>query len=499
MSDSYRQILRSSSIMGGAQAINYLVGLIRVKLVALLLGTSGVGLVGVYTSIIGVLGSLTGLGVASSGVRSVADAFGRNNAEEAARMVLVLRRACWFTGILGWIVAISLAVPISRWIAGSATHAWAIGLLGCTLLLGAISGGQLALLQGLRRIKDIAVVNVWSVAINSLLAVGLYLWLGERGILPVLIATSVTTLVLSHKFARRVQVAPISLSWHETWRHASQLIGLGVAFMWSSLLTTGVDMFTRSLIVREIGMDAAGIYQAAWSLSGMFAAFILQAMGADFYPRLTGVIHDHAAASRAVNEQTEIGILLALPGLLATLAFSPWIIHLLYSKEFAPAAHVLSWMVLGVFGRVLSWPMGFIQLALGASRWFMATESIFAALQSSLMFLLIPRVGVIGAAYGFALVYLLHTIGMYAVGRKLIGFHWSSSVRRLVFLALGLVILAFTSQQWLPTPWRLLTGAVLCAAGSAVSLRGLAHRLGPNHPITSWILRLPGGRWLIDA
>ena len=42
---SYRDILRSTSIMGGAQGLNYLVALVRVKLIAVLLGPAGVGLV----------------------------------------------------------------------------------------------------------------------------------------------------------------------------------------------------------------------------------------------------------------------------------------------------------------------------------------------------------------------------------------------------------------------------------------------------------------------
>ena len=36
--NSYGQILKSSSIIGGAQGINYLIGMVRVKLVAVLLG-----------------------------------------------------------------------------------------------------------------------------------------------------------------------------------------------------------------------------------------------------------------------------------------------------------------------------------------------------------------------------------------------------------------------------------------------------------------------------
>ena len=51
--DSHRQILRSSFIIGGASVINILVGLLRIKVVAVLLGPAGVGLIGIcllYTS-----------------------------------------------------------------------------------------------------------------------------------------------------------------------------------------------------------------------------------------------------------------------------------------------------------------------------------------------------------------------------------------------------------------------------------------------------------------
>jgi len=493
--NSYKQILRSTSIMGGAQAVNYLVGLLRVKAVAVLLGPVGVGLMGVYASVMAVIGSLTALGIASSGVRSVADAYGRADPKHAAKVVLVLRRLCWFTGLLGWVASVLLAGPISRWVAGSDAHAPEIAVLGCTLLFGAISAGQIALLQGLRRISDIARINVWGVVINTLVAISVYAWLGEDGIVPVMMTSALVTLILSYLFARRVEIDSVYLSWRETWHQAADLVGLGVAFMWSSLLTTGVDMFTRSLITREFGLDAAGIYQAAWSLSGMFAAFILQAMGADFYPRLTAVIGDHSAATQAVNEQTEIGILLALPGFLATLAFAPWIIEILYSKEFSSAADLLVWMVVGVFGRVISWPMSFVQLALGASRWFMATESVFVGLQALLMVVLIPRLGVAGAAYGIALLYVAYTIGMLALARMLIDFRWSTSVRRLILSSGALMALGLINQQIFSRDWQWLTGSIFFFCGVVISTRGLSHRLGSDHRLTKWLSRLPRGTW----
>ena len=494
---SYRQILRSSSIMGGAQALTYVIGLVRVKIVAMLLGPSGVGLVGLYASAMGLIGTVSGLGIASSGVREVVQAYSKDDAAHAARTVRILRRACWATGILGWLLAIAVAKPVSQWMMGSAEHAWAIAVLGVTLLISSVSAGQLALLQGLRRIGDMARASVLGVLVSTVVAIGLYAWLGQAGVVPVLVASALVSLGFSYWFARRVVVVPMAVSWRETLEGTRRLAGLGVAFMWSGVLTAGVDMLTRSVITRQLGLEAAGIYQAAWALSGLFAGFILGAMGADFYPRLTTVIHDRPMAVRSVNEQTEIGILLALPGLLGTLAFAPLMMEVFYTKRFVPGAELLPWMVLGVFGRVVSWPMGFIQLAKGASRWYLATETVFAAVHAALLLWLVARYGVVGAAYAFALTYGFYTLCMLWVGLILIGFRWSANVIRLVGLTAGLVGLGLAIRLFVPGFAGLAMGGLLTSIACTVSLRGLAARLGASSKWVKWICVMPGGRWVV--
>jgi PST family polysaccharide transporter len=92
--NSYGQILRSSSIVGGAQAANYLIGLARVKLVAMLLGPTGVGLVGLYMSATGFVGTVSGLGVGSSAVREIVRAYGQGDPQEAAGRPAFLG-GCW--------------------------------------------------------------------------------------------------------------------------------------------------------------------------------------------------------------------------------------------------------------------------------------------------------------------------------------------------------------------------------------------------------------------
>jgi antigen flippase len=491
---SYGEILRSSSIVGGATGINYVIGMVRTKAVAVLLGPSGVGLVGMYVSITGLVSTITQLGIDQSGVREVAEANGSGDPERVARVVKTLRRVCWFTGILGWILTIALAWPLSQWTFGSSERMWAVAILGITVLIGTLTGGQTAFLQGMRRIGDLARIQVLSAVLTTLAAVGLYAWLGEKGIVPVIILTTLIQLGFSWHFSRRVQISSVPQSWVESARQSKRLIGLGAAFMYGALLAAILGLAVRSLIVRQLGLDANGIYQAAWAISGMFAGFILGAMGTDFYPRLTAVAHDNEKVNRLVNEQIEVGILMALPGLLGTLAFAPWIMHLLYSAKFLQGAELLPWLAVGIFGQMISFPLGFIQRAKGRVGWILVSQTHLNLLNLVLALLLINAYGLVASSWAFALTAYLHGFVVFCIARRLSKFAWTPVSARLALSAAGLISAGFATQMLTDGFVELGLGMFLTTLACLFSLRGISLRLGENHRIVKMALKIPGGR-----
>ena len=496
---SYGRILKSSSIIGGAEALNYIVGLVKIKVVAILLGPAGVGLIGLYQSVLQTVRTVSGMGIQSSGVREVAMAHGSGDAVRVAETVRTLRRACWATGILGWAIAALLSGQLSRWIFDGDGHAWAIAILGATLLLGAISGGQKALLQGVRRIGDLARISVAAMFLNTAVTLGIYAWLGQQGIVPALVAASAVTLLVTWWFSRKVKIAPVDLTMTQFYQALPALLSLGSAFMWGTLLANGVDLFVRSLVTREFGIDAAGFYQAAWALSGIFAGFVLHAMGADYYPRLTAAIEDTQEAIGLVNEQVEIGILLVLPLLLGTIALAPILVRVLYSEAFLPAAVLIPWFLIGVFGRVISWPLGYIQLAKGAVRWFFATQTLFAVLHVLLVYSFVSRFGLDGVAYAFAILYCIHVPVIRWVGGRLLGYRWSSDALRLIATSAVAVILAITVSKVLSGWTAIVVGVGIAAVASLACIKGLASRLGREHRLVRAIARVPGAERLLGA
>src|SRR4051812_44768703 len=89
---SYNQILKSSALIGGSSLVNILVGILRTKVMALLLGPAGMGLVGVYGSIQNLVQTLASMGINNSGVRQMAEAAGSGQTDRVAKTATILRR-----------------------------------------------------------------------------------------------------------------------------------------------------------------------------------------------------------------------------------------------------------------------------------------------------------------------------------------------------------------------------------------------------------------------
>lgn len=496
---SYSQILKSASVMGGAAGINLLLGMVRTKFAALLIGATGVGLLTSFTAIQGMVGTLFSLGIQSSAVREVAAAISKGDERAVGRTICSLQRVCWLTGLTGMLVMVWLSPKISQITLGSDEYVWDIAALGVVILLTNISGGQMALMQGMRRIADMARVNVLSAVLATVSAVGFYFWLGLRGIVPGLVVAAIVQLALSWFYARHLPVPQVSMPWRESFREAGGMVRLGLVFMWNGLMGSALSYVTVMLITQQVGLPAVGLYGAAFALSGMFVGFVLAAMGADYYPRLTGMVQDKAAMSRLVNEQTEIGMLLAAPGLLATLALAPWIVSVFYTREFLPAVDLLQWFVLGCLGRVISWPLGFVMLALGKGRWFLATETAFTLAHFLLIALGLHFFGIEGVAVAFALMYVGYTLTVFLVTRRLIEFEWSVDCFRTGLVALVFLVTAFIVARSLTLWPATLVGVLLTAAISAYSLRGLVQRIGHDHRVFHVLSKVPGSKYIVSC
>ena len=489
---TYGQILKSSALIGGSSAFTIAIGIIRTKAMAVLLGPAGVGLLGLYNSILDLALSIAALGINSSGVRQIAEAMGSGDSKRVALTAVVLRRTAAVLGIVGAAVLAMLSFRISDLTFGTEEHAGAVAMLAFALFFKLVADSQAALVQGMRRIADLAKLGVLGALIGTVVSIGFIYVLGESGIALALAGNAAMLLSASWWYSRKVHIEKPSLAFSKVREEAASLLRLGLAFMGSAFLMMGAAYAVRAIVLRAEGVDAAGFYQAAWTLGGLYVGFILQAMGADFYPRLVGAAEDHTECNRLVNEQAHVSLLLAGPGVLATLTLAPLVIDLFYTAKFAEAVEVLRWICLGMGLRVMTWPIGYIIVAKNKRLLFFGTDLAWTVVNVWLAWICINSFGLAGAGVAFFCSYVFHGLIVYPIVWRLTGFRLSADNMKTALLFLVLSGGVFSGFHLLPPLAAAVIGALGMAFSTVYSIRVLLDLVSAEQipqPIQRLLLR----------
>jgi PST family polysaccharide transporter len=205
----------------------------------------------------------------------------------------------------------------------------------------------------------------------------------------------------------------------------------------------------RLVIIKHRGSDVAagladaGYYQAAIAIAGSLPAMVFSAMGTDFFPRVAAA-KDEAEAKVLSEKQIEAALLLALPIFVGLITMNRLGIALLYADKFEPAVPLLSWMIWGVFVRLLGWPLGYWLVARGSMRTVVVVEVTSNLVMAALPIVLLPAFGLVGTAIGYFIGYLLYAIAMLAVARRRSG-QWLGA-RTLSWFGAATVLLL--GAQW---------------------------------------------------
>ena len=465
-------------VIGSAQAVNILISIVRMKALAVLLGPGGIGLLSIYNSLLDMVKQTAGLGMGSSGVREIASSHG--NETMLSRVRLVLFSAHLIQGALAMLAVWLLRERIAIWLFGDASRATEVGLIGIAILIGLLSSAQTTLLQGLRKVGDLGRVTVFGAFIGTLAGLAAVWFQGENGLIWFILVQPLAAVLIALHYTRRLpKPTAARLSLFETWEVWKPMAKLGAAFMLGGLATAATLLLVRGHISQELGLDAAGYFAAAWGITMTYVGFLLGAMGADYYPRLTEVIHDKVAAIRLMNDQAQLGLAIGGPVLLLLIGLAPWVITLLYSAEFYPAVTLLQWQTVGNVFKIASWALGFSIVATGRAKTFFFVELSFNIVFLSMVFVFMPHVGLKVTAYAFVLGYLVHMNMIYLVARQTLGFRWQALSLGLLGLhtSLGVALLVLALLAPLAAA---IASPLLTAATGLIGLRIVLSKVGKH-------------------
>ena len=374
---SYHHILKYTSLFGSIQALNIFIGLVRNKLVALILGPGGIGLMSLFNSAIALLSNATNLGIATSSVKTLSELYEKGNEEQVKRHVRVIRQWALATAVIGFF-ACALAGPLLNNFSFSwGNHVKHFVLLAPTVAMLAITGGETAILKSARRLRNLAKVSVWNVFLALVFTTPIIYFYGQKGIIPTITLITFTQMLLTIRYSHKV--FPWSFHFERSlWGEGLPMIRLGIAFVVAGIFGSGADFLIRASLNNIASLNMLGLYNAGFMMSVTYAGMVFTSMETDYYPRLAAVGHDVHQMSNTVNHQVEVSLLMISPLLVAFSIGAPIIVQLLYSKEFLDVVPMIQITVLAMYLRAMKLPVAYLTLAKGDSWSYLFLEAYSA-------------------------------------------------------------------------------------------------------------------------
>jgi antigen flippase len=483
---SYAQIVRASALFGGVQGFIYVVSLIRSKLVALILGTAGIGALSLYQSFIQAAQTITSLGIPTSGVREIAELTARDKSELLSGRIAAVRRLTLLTALLGITLTTTFAGPLSDVLGQTRTLIYDIRILGVGAFFFCLAAGESAVLQGLGRLKDVARTQLVSVVIGAPVLLALCFALGDSGIAPGLAAIAVLSWAVT-RYSTRSIGTDCSVPWSTLPLHAGPILKLGAAIACNAAAASAVVLATRALVTREAGLEANGILQAAVTLAGLSSSFLLVVMGTDFFPRLSSAKHDYKRVNQLVNEQTQVATMLATPGLIVTIGLCPWLVQLFYSAEFSDATSLVPWLAVANLLQVCGWPIGLLQMVIARTSTYLLTQIAFHFAQISLVFYLFPAFGVYSISSSMIACGAIYLLVVLAYGGIVARFKFVKETWRQLLLSFTLTASAVAAAMTLGVVGCAVACSCMAAVAGVISAKKFSMLLPSTHKLQPYL------------
>lgn len=466
--NSYSHILKYIGLFGGVQGLNVLVGLVRNKFVALLLGPSGMGLLALFSSTIKLIGDSTNLGLSVSAIREMSVAYDHGDQATLRRKIDVFRHWCVLTSLLGLLICALLAPLLSRWTFSFGNHTLHFVLLSPVVAMTTFSAGELAILKATRRLREVAVSSVLAAILSLIIIVPIYYFLGQSGIVPSLLLMLLLQTVAVVKYSFRAYPFHIGFSMSAL-REGSSFLKLGIAFVLAGMAGSGAEMVIRSYLSYVDDIGTVGLYNSAYVMIFTYSGMIFTAMETDYFPRLSSVASVGREFNNVVNSQIEMSLHLISPMIVAFIIAMPLLLPLLYSGKFMTALPLVQVASLSMYARAMYLPIEYMALARGDSGKYMLLEATNALLLTGSVIIGYNCLGLFGTGVGIAVASFVELLFSSVFYRVCYGYHVTWRLLKVVVLHVGIGLLACATALTTGLWAYIGIGVVLFAADFAYS------------------------------
>ncbi len=416
--NSYIQILKATSLFGGVKFFNILISIIKSKIIAILLGPTGIGVMTLFNSTLAVISNATGFGLETSGIKNISEAYGSKSNEKLNKQIQIFKYLIFITSILGALITCVFSSFLSQLVFNNKDFTIAFIWLAFAILFRQLFSGCLTVLQSLRKLQQFAKANLMGNSVALLIAIPLYYYWKINAIAPVIAISSFISFLFAYFYSKNFFRIGEKISLRKNLKTSKQMLVLGFALSISELIRSLSEYLVQFGINFYGGVNEVGYYGAGLVILNSYVGIIFAVMSKNYYPRLSEICNQNVEIKKLAFHQSFISILLITIIIIVFIIFNPLIIRTLFSVKFDSVTNMVSWGILGMLFKAISWTLGYIIIAKGDSKIFIKTSLVFSVLYIILLLLGYYKGGLLGLGISFFVYYVIHFCGIIYIVSK---------------------------------------------------------------------------------
>ncbi len=403
-------LLKTSILNGVAVLVKTATMFILNKVLAVYVGPSGYAAIGQFQNFIQMITTFAGSAINNAVIKYTAEFYEDENRQRSiwrSAGSIILLFSLLFTFLI-LIFQKQLSLYIFQDTKYQSVFVW----FAIFLVFFNFNALFLAILNGKKEILKFIFANIagsiFSLIITTILAIKYHLY---GALIALSIYQSITFLVT------------LFLCYKADWFKLTYLFGkidkditkkfaeFALMALISALCIPLSQIFIRSYITHEFGLNYAGYWEAMVRLSAAYLMLVTTTLSVYYLPRLSELV-----LLKDIKKEIYLGYKFIFPLAVVSGFFiyilRDWIINILFSSSFLPMKELFLWQMIGDSLKIGSWLIAYLMLSKAMTKLFISTEIIFTITLVILTYLCTKFLGFKGVSIAYLINYAIYWITM---------------------------------------------------------------------------------------
>jgi len=400
-------LIKTSVLSFIATIFKVLSGLVVTKTIAIYIGPSGLAMIGQFQNFVELIRLASQAAINNGVVKYTASYKDEESLKSLFSTSMRITITC--SAIIG-VILVVFSDYFSLYILKSKDYSYILKILGFSIVFFSLNNLILSILNGLKEIKTFILINIIQSIYSLIFTSLLIIYFSFEGALLAMVTNQSFIFIILVWMIRKHKLIKISSFTKEfNSLEAVKLSKFAVLGIISSILYPLYLIYVRNLLIEDIGIDLAGIWQGMYYISITLSGIVFTTLSTYYLPKLSEVDNKKMLYKELFSAYIFIGPLLFI-GLVIVFLLKDFIILVLFTENFLEMKELFLYQLIGDFFRIMAFLLTTIVVAKAKIKIAIYSELFFYSINAMIVYYMINNYGLIGTSYAHAISYMLYFV-----------------------------------------------------------------------------------------